>query len=405
MQHIFLVGAKSLGNYGGYETFVYKLTQYHQDLSDLQYHVACKANGDGCMDESKLSGARRISDSEFEFYHAHCFKIHVPQIGPAQAIYYDVAALWKCCQYIKKHQIKHPIIYIMTCRIGPFARYFYQQIHKLGGKIYLNPDGHEWLRQKWAPPIRKYWKLSEHLMVRYADLIVCDSIHIESYIQKEYQKFHPKTTYLSYGAEVKPSFLTDDAKPYQEFLQKFALTPNQYYLIVCRFVPENNFETILREFMRSHTERKLAVITNTSAKFFHELEEKLQFSRDPRIVFTGVVYNPPLLHKLRENAYAYLHGHEVGGTNPSLLEGLGASKLNLLFDVSFNREVALDTALYWTKEPGNLAACIEKAEAMSSAERDRMGEKAKERIRSAYSWTQIANQYEALWKSGCKEKG
>ena len=102
VQHVFLVGAKSLGAYGGYETFVYKLTEYHQNNKNIKYHVACKANGDGCMDESKLDGVTKINDHKFEFHNAHCFKIDVPQIGPAQAIYYDVAALNACCNYIKK---------------------------------------------------------------------------------------------------------------------------------------------------------------------------------------------------------------------------------------------------------------------------------------------------------------
>ena len=143
VQHVFLVGAKSLGAYGGYETFVYKLTEYHQNKKNIKYHVACKANGDGCMDETKVNGVTRINDHEFEFHNAHCFKIDIPQIGPAQAIYYDVAALKACCKYIKEHRIKHPIVYIMACRIGPFAGHFYKEIHKLGGTVYLNPDGHE----------------------------------------------------------------------------------------------------------------------------------------------------------------------------------------------------------------------------------------------------------------------
>ena len=141
IQHIYLVGAKSLGAYGGYETFVYKLTEYHQNKENIKYHVACKANGDGCMDESKFDGVTKINDHEFEFHNAHCFKIDVPQIGPAQAIYYDVAALKACCEHIKKNHIPHPIVYIMACRIGPFASHFYREIHKLGGTVYLNPDG------------------------------------------------------------------------------------------------------------------------------------------------------------------------------------------------------------------------------------------------------------------------
>ena len=141
VQHVYLVGAKSLGAYGGYETFVYKLTEYHQNKENIKYHVACKANGDGCMDESKFEGVTKINDHEFEFHNAHCFKIDVPQIGSAQAIYYDVAALKACCEHIKKNHIPHPIVYIMACRIGPFAGHFYREIHKLGGTVFLNPDG------------------------------------------------------------------------------------------------------------------------------------------------------------------------------------------------------------------------------------------------------------------------
>lgn len=107
VQHVFLVGAKSLGAYGGYETFVYKLTEYHQNKKNIKYHVACKANGDGCMDETKVDGVTKINDHEFEFHNAHCFKIDVPQIGAAQAIYYDIAALNYCCKYIKEHKLKN----------------------------------------------------------------------------------------------------------------------------------------------------------------------------------------------------------------------------------------------------------------------------------------------------------
>nr|WP_288825892.1 DUF1972 domain-containing protein [uncultured Clostridium sp.] len=141
VQHIFLVGAKSLGAYGGYETFIDKLTDYHQNNEQIKYHVSCKANGDGAMDETKVDGVSRISDYEFTYHNAHCFKIKIPNIGPVVAIYYDVAALSKCCKYIKKNRIQYPIVYIMACRIGPFAAYFYKTIQKLGGMIYLNPDG------------------------------------------------------------------------------------------------------------------------------------------------------------------------------------------------------------------------------------------------------------------------
>lgn len=103
VQHVFLVGAKSLGAYGGYETFINKLTEYHQNNEKIKYHVACKANGDGSMDPRRTKGAAIVSDHEFIYHNANCIQIHIPEIlGPAQAIYYDIAALRACCEYIKK---------------------------------------------------------------------------------------------------------------------------------------------------------------------------------------------------------------------------------------------------------------------------------------------------------------
>lgn len=402
VQHVFLVGAKSLGAYGGYETFVYKLTEYHQNKKNIKYHVACKANGDGCMDETKVDGVTRINDQEFEFHNAHCFKIDIPQIGPAQAIYYDVAALKACCKYIKEHRIKHPIVYIMACRIGPFAGHFYKEIHKLGGTVYLNPDGHEWMRAKWSEPIRKYWKMSEQMMVKYSDLDICDSLEIEKYIHEQYdgkgiKGRDPKTTFIAYGAETRKSVLADDDAKLVEWYEKKGLKPKEYYLVVGRFVPENNYETMIREFMKSKTKKDFAIITNVNDKFLAELEERLHFKSDKRIKFVGTVYNKERLMKIRENAYGYFHGHEAGGTNPSLLEALGSTDLNLLLDVGFNREVAEDSALYWSKKDGDLARLIEKADQMGAEELQKLGAKSTLRIEEAYSWSYICEKYEKVW--------
>lgn len=97
--------------------------------------------------------------------------------------------------------------------------------------------------------------------------------------------------------------------------------------------------------------------------------------------------------KIRENAYGYFHGHEVGGTNPSLLEALGSTRLNLLLNVGFNQEVAEDTAIYWNKEEGNLAALIDRADQFSQSSIDELGQKSKERIKNAYSWEFICGRY------------
>ena len=402
--HIFICGAKSVGQYGGYETFVDKLTQYHQDRTDFHYHIICKANGAGCMDESRLEGVERINDHEFMYHNAHCVKLKVPNIGPAVAIYYDLIAMNYCIRYCREHRIEHPVFYLLTCRIGPLMKHMKKRVHALGGVLYDNPDGHEWMRSKWAPPIQKYWKFSEGLTVKHADLLICDSRYIESYIRKTYASFQPRTTYLAYGAETEPSPLSDGDARFQEWLSRQNTRPLDYYLAVGRFVPENNYETIIREFMRSGTGRSLILITDENRELKNKLEETLHFSADPRVRFAGTVYDEALLYKIRENAYGYFHGHEVGGTNPSLLEGMASTKLNLLYGVVFNREVGQDAALYWEKDEGSLCALIERADGMPAEEIETLGRKAKMRVEEAYRWDMIASRYAALWLNAAGER-
>lgn len=402
VQHVFIIGAKSIGQYGGYETFVDRLIGEHENESSIKYHVACKANGDGFMDESKLSGINVLkkngdgSVAEFEYRNAHVFKILCPNIGSAVAIYYDKAAVRYSIRYCQVHQIDSPIFYILTCRIGLFIGSLVKNIRHTGGRYYLNPDGYEWKRAKWPAPVRKYWKWSEKKMVGLADFVICDLVNIEKYIREEYGV--QNTIYISYGADVGKSFMADDDPKFTEWLDEKNLKAGEYYLVVGRFVPENNYETMLREFMKTKSSRDFALITNVNDGFLAELENKLHFKADKRIKFVGTVYDQELLKKIRENAYGYIHGHEVGGTNPSLLEALGSTKLNLLLDVGFNREVGQNAALYWNKEDGSLSGLIDEVDKMDSQQQTEFGFKAKERIKNAYSWHRISEEYKKMFQ-------
>lgn len=387
MQNVFIIGSKGIpASYGGYETFVDKLTEYHQTNDKIKYHVAC------AVDDNKEVG-------EFIYHNAQCFKIKKKKIGPAQAIVYDIDALKYTVNYIKKNNIDKAVVYILACRIGPFFKRYVKQIHSLGGKVYVNPDGHEWKRAKWSAPVKMYWKLSERLMVKHSDLLICDSKNIEKYIHESYEKYNPKTTFIAYGAETGKSSLSDDDAKLLEWYRSNGLSKKEYYLVVGRFVPENNYETMISEFMKSKTNKNFALITNVSEKFLLELKRKTQFEKDGRIKFVGTVYDQELLMKIRENAYGYFHGHEVGGTNPSLLEALSSIDLNLLLDVGFNREVAEDSALYWNKDNNSLASLINKVDNMPEKEIAEYALKAKKRIAENYSWELICNLYENLFIS------
>lgn len=394
MQHVFIVGSKGIpAAYGGFETFVDKLTAYRKS-DDICYHVS------------------RLSDhnGEYECNGAKCFDVKVPNLGAAKAVYYDVVALRRSITICKKlleqenqekeGAVSRPVFYVLACRIGPFARHFARKIHRLGGVLYVNPDGHEWKRSKWSALIRAYWKYSEKHMVKHADLLVCDSKNIEKYIQEEYASFQPNTTFIAYGSDTRPSALRDDDPRFVNWMKEKGLTPKGYYLVVGRFVPENNYETMLREFLRAKTDKDFAIITTDNPKLHADLDEALHFSTDPRIKFVGTVYDEELLKKIREQAYGYFHGHEVGGTNPSLLEALGSTDVNLLLEVGFNSEVGEGGALYWNKEEGSLAHLIEHADSMTAEEIAELGQRAKRRITDAYSWDAIVDAYERLFLEG-----
>lgn len=383
-RNIFIIGSKGIpAKYGGFETFVENLTLKKVN-KNIKYHVAC-------MDKKEI---------EFKYNDARCFTIKVPNIGPAKAVYYDITALRKSIKYIKQNHIEDAIVYILACRIGPFIGHYKRKLKKLGAKLYVNPDGHEWKRAKWNALIKKYWKFSERLMVKHADLLICDSLNIEKYIKEDYKKYNPKTTFIAYGADITKSKLEDNDKKIVEWYTKKAVKPNEYYLVVGRFVPENNFETMIKEFMKSKSQKDLVLITNYEGnKFYDKLEAELNFKDDNRIKFVGTVYDKELLKKIRENAYGYLHGHSVGGTNPSLIEALATTKLNLLYDVGFNREVAEEGALYWNLEDMNLANLINECDKLDENKIKVLNELAKNRINNEYTWEKIVDKYEKLFQN------
>ena len=381
MKNVFIVGAKGIpAKYGGYETFVDELVT-RKKSEKIQYHVACMNQQ---TEENLYNGAR-------------CFNVKVPNIGPAKAIYYDIYALKKIIKYIKGKDLSNGIVYVLACRIGPFFKHYVKKLHKLNFEVYVNPDGHEWKRAKWNYFIKKYWKLSERFMVKNADLLICDSINIENYIKEDYKKYNPNTTFIAYGADTTKSSLNDDSEKLNSWYNKFDIQNNEYYLIVGRFVPENNYETVIKEFMKSESKKDLVIITNVEKnKFYENLKKVTNFENDKRIKFVGTVYDKDLIKKIRENAYGYFHGHEVGGTNPSLLEALASTKLNLLLDVGFNKEVAENGALYWSKENNNLTNLINKADNLSKKEIDTLSKNAINRIDTAYSWEYIVDEYEKV---------
>ena len=382
MKDIFIIGSRGLpAQYGGFETFVEKLVS-HKVSPRIRYHVAC------------LSDER--TGKHFDYKGADCFTVNPPKLGPARVIAYDMMAINYSLKFIKKEGIQEPIFYILGNTIGAFIAYFSKKIQSIGGVLLVNPDGLEWKRAKWSKPVQSYLKYSEKEMTKYADLIISDNRGIETYIHDTYP--WSNTTFIAYGTDLSKTTLTAEDASVRDWYQKWQTQEKEYYLILGRFVPENNYETAIREFMKSSTERDLVIICNHEGNpYFDELRQITGFDKDKRVKFVGTVYDQDLLKYIRNQAFAYIHGHEVGGTNPGLLEALAQTNLNLIFNVDFNHQVAQETALYWNKVDGNLSGLIDSVNGQVSFED--LGNAAKENMKENYTWEKIVGEYEELFLS------
>ena len=382
MKDIFIIGSRGLpAQYGGFETFVEKLIS-HKVSPAIRYHVACLS------DES--------TGNHFDYKGADCFTVNPPKLGPARVIAYDMMAINYSLKLIKKEGIQAPIFYILGNTIGAFIVHFAKKIQSVGGILLVNPDGLEWKRAKWSKPVQSYLKYSEKEMTKYANLIISDNRGIETYIQNTYP--WARTTFIAYGTDLSKTTLTAEDDPVRDWYQEWQTQEKDYYLILGRFVPENNYETAIREFMKSSTERDLVIICNHEGNaYFDELRQITGFDKDKRVKFVGTVYDQDLLKYIRNQAFAYIHGHEVGGTNPGLLEALAQTDLNLIYNVDFNHQVAQETALYWNKEDGNLSQLIDSVDGQVSFED--LGNAAKANMKENYTWEKIVGEYEELFLS------
>ena len=380
MKHVFIIGSRGLpAKYGGFETFVNELVS-HQVSDDLRYHVAC------------LSDDSHHQHSNYK--QVDCFTINPPKLGPARVIAYDMMAISYALKLIKKEGIEKPIFYILGNTIGAFIFPFARRIHKIGGQLFINPDGLEWKRSKWSKPVQTYLKYSEKVMTQYADLVISDNEGIETYIQEASP--WSKTTFIAYGTDLSPTEFTKESEQVRTFFDKWAIEEKGYYLIIGRFVPENNYARAICEFMASETKRDLVIVCNyEGSSYFEQLRQETHFDNDSRIKFVGTVYDKDLLKYLRQECRAYIHGHEVGGTNPSLLEALAQTNENLVLGVDFNRKVALNTAHYWSKEPGSLTSIINQVD--GQPESLNLGQAAKGHMQAHYTWEEIVRRYEDLF--------
>lgn len=388
-KHIFIVGARGYKfNYGGWETFVTNLILNNKDESFSFYVPHLTYEKERHLQSEQIDGITRTY-------------IYTPEKGFATMFLFTIKSLNYVRKYIKKHHLKNTVVLILGCKVGPILPFWTWRLRNT--KFIINPDGLEWQRDKWAWWIKQCFKLSEFTSMLFCDYCVCDSKSIQSYVDKKYHSLHIPTSYIAFGAY-------ENGKPkkneiVKELWKEYGIKDHEYYLIVGRFVPENNYETMIKEFMKTKTKKDLVIICNLEKnKFYEHLQEETNFEKDKRIKFIGSLYDSEALLYFRQHAFGYLHGHSAGGTNPSLLEALSNTELNILYDVCYNREVGEDACFYYTKEPNNLKKVIEKVEHLSQKEIHELGKKAKQRIHDAYTWDSIVTKYEEVFDKLLKEK-
>ncbi len=261
---------------------------------------------------------------------------------------------------------------------------FVPALRARGIPVAVHVDGLEWKRSKWKGAGRRYYRGVEAMAVRTADALIADARGISDYYADE---FGAETELLTYGAPVQD-------EPGSARVDELGLRPHEYHLVVARFEPENHVREIVEGYHRSDAELPLVVVGSAPYADDYTAAIEAAAAGDPRIRLLGGVWDQAQLDELYANALTYLHGHSVGGTNPSLLRAMGAGTAVIAFDVDFNREVIGVEGEYF-RNAYDVTVRVRKAE-LTAGEMLLKGWSLRERARQRYRWDDVAAGYEEL---------
>lgn len=359
---IAILGTRGIpARYGGFETFAEQLSVR---LVQRGFEVTVYAEAEGSTPPDATYRGVRVR------YRRR------PRWGPASAIAYDCACLWDA---------RHG--YDLVYMLGYGAAWACWLPRVWGTPVWINVDGLEWARSKWGMPARVYLRLMEWVATRTATRLIADADAIAQRFRQRYPRGAPCTT-IAYGADV-----VDPAQVSIAPLAAWGLTPGQYALVVARPEPENHVLEIVEGYRQHPGDWPLVVVGNVNGS--NPYQRRLLALRSERIRFIGAVYDPAQLTALRAHAGVYLHGHSVGGTNPSLLESMACGSLVIAHDNPFNREVAGEGALYFdsiSTMVRALSSLLSQSSAVIQQRRRRM----QAVVRRRYDWNRIADAYVRL---------
>lgn len=383
MRTLFIVGSQGIpAEYGGLETFADE-TATRLAARGLPVVVTCEKTPDEPSGPAEYEGVELLY-------------VEAPD-NNLRTLIADVKALWRCYQRAKPGDV----VYLLGYGVGPFAWPVLKAMQAKGVAFWLNPDGLEWKRPRWPVWARAYLRFSERFLLRQADRVICDAAAIRAHHQRMWGVGPARMDVIEYGAPVvnRDDLSADVLARRGEYLAQYDLEPGDYYTYVGRFVPDNNMELMVRGMLDDRIERRLLVFAkhDEDDPFYQKLRDVVRSSDQPdKVIFTGGVYDQPLLQALRLGEHAYFHGHEVGGTNPALVEAMGLGSFILALNTVYNREVLGDAGLFFGKSVESFVQTVMRAESLSDDAVQQHRDRAVERVRTHYNWERIADDYEHL---------
>ncbi len=361
---IAIVGTRGIpNNYGGFETLAEYLAEYLS--KDIDITVFCSS--------------KDIAVKLPYFKGAKLKYIPITSHGSLGILYDSVSLLLAVFKYEKILFLGFGGGFIM-----PFLR-------RYRSKIILNIGGLDWKRDKWSPFAQKVIKRAELLLVKHSAYIVSDNIAIQQYLMKEYGK---ESTLIAYGGDQ-----AQKRDVTEESLNTYSFLKNDYAFIVTRIQPDNNIDMILEAFA-NQTALPLVMVGNWNNSTYG-MKIKAKYVHKEKIILLDAIYNREKLDILRSNCTLYIHGHSVGGTNPSLVEAMYLGLPVFAFASRYNEYTTQNKAIYFQ----NKEELINLVNNYHSINLKEMGNNLKQIAERDYVWSTIASKYkEVILKNSNQKK-
>ena len=344
--------------HGGFETFAEQLALYLV-RQGWQVTVYCQEDGVGPIFEDSWQGVRRV-------------RIPIALAGAKGTILFD----WKSTLHAAGEAG-------LVLTLGYNTAVFCALYRLTGHKNLINMDGIEWHRQKWGTVAKTWFWLNDWAGCWLGNHLIADHPQIKKHLSTRVNK--NKITTIPYGAD---SVESADIS----VLAQYQLSADRYAILIARAEPENSLLEVVRAWSRQPRGMQLLVLGKYDAA--HAYQRAVQDAASDEVRFIGAVYDKATVAALRFYARLYIHGHQVGGTNPSLVESLGAGNAVLAHNNLFNRWVAVDGAHYFRSE----AECASAFDDLlnNDAKISAMKQASKLRFLEEFTWGKVLKEYESL---------